>query len=106
VRLCCICSQPLLCRFSDAGNHDLTHGAAAGVRKAPRHEIAGSYARWAVPQAQLWGFERRACRVDCSGRGEPERLRDVKRAGAFVLTAWERRKRRLGGELCRAKKFV
>jgi hypothetical protein len=30
-----------LCRFSDAGTHDANHALpAAGVRKAPRHEIA------------------------------------------------------------------
>src|SRR3979411_442479 len=35
----------------------------AGVRKAPRHEIAGGRPRSAVPLAQLWGFKRRTCRV-------------------------------------------
>ena len=33
-----------------------------------------------VPQAQLWGFERGACRVGGSARREVERLRGVKRA--------------------------
>src|ERR1700738_5190924 len=42
----------------------------AGVRKAPRHEIAGGRPRSAVPLAQLWGFKRRTCRVRASERRE------------------------------------
>jgi hypothetical protein len=34
-----------LCRFSDAGNDDLTTRSTAAVRKGPRHEIAGSESR-------------------------------------------------------------
>src|SRR5215469_13204746 len=30
---------------------------AAGVRKPPRDETAGKGTNWAVPRAQLWGFE-------------------------------------------------
>src|SRR5215510_10733299 len=33
---------------------------AAGVRKPPRDETAGRGTYWAVPRAQLWGFERHA----------------------------------------------
>src|SRR5215467_7481259 len=50
----------LLCRFSDAGMTDYPRGVTAGVRKAPRHEIAGRGTDWAVPRAQLWGFGPRA----------------------------------------------
>src|ERR1700730_17676835 len=57
----------------------------AGVRKAPRHEIAGGTPRSAVPLAQLWGFERRTCRVHASARREVERLRRAKHAGGFAL---------------------
>src|ERR1700730_4975993 len=42
----------------------------AGVRKAPRHEIAGGRPRSAVLLAQLWGFKRRTCRVRASERRE------------------------------------
>jgi hypothetical protein len=47
--------SPQLCRFSDAGNDDLTTRPAAGVRKAPRHEIAVTGRAAVVPLA-LWGF--------------------------------------------------
>src|SRR5438105_14263754 len=63
------------------------HALAAGVRKAPRHEIAGSRPRSAVPQAQLWRFERRTCRVRASARRELERLGEAKHAGGFALNA-------------------
>jgi len=45
-----------LCRFSDAGNDDLTTRAGAGVRKAPRHEIAAGDGAWQC--RGLWGFWR------------------------------------------------
>jgi hypothetical protein len=45
----------LLCRFLDAGNDEMPLALAAGVQKAPRHEVAGSLAP-AVPRA-LWGFD-------------------------------------------------
>jgi hypothetical protein len=38
-----------------------------------------------MPQAQLWGFKRRACRVHASARREVERLRRAKHAGGFAL---------------------
>jgi hypothetical protein len=44
----------LLCRFSDAGMRDLARTRTAGVRKAPRHEIAGCWA--STVQRALWGF--------------------------------------------------
>jgi hypothetical protein len=47
-----------VCRFSDAGMTGYPRGVTAGVRKAPRHEIAGRGTDWAVPRAQLWGFGR------------------------------------------------
>jgi hypothetical protein len=37
---------------------DSPRGVTAGVRKAPRREIAGRDTDWAVPRAQLWGFSR------------------------------------------------
>ena len=36
--------RPLMCRFSDAGKGDSPRAPAAGVRKAPRHEIAVGWA--------------------------------------------------------------
>jgi hypothetical protein len=36
----------LLCRFSDAGMTAYPHAEAAGVRKAPRHEIAAGDRVW------------------------------------------------------------
>jgi len=48
----------VLCRFSDAGMTAYPRADAAGVRKAPRHEIAGRGTDWAVRHAQLWGFGR------------------------------------------------
>ena len=43
-----------MCRFSDAGDDEPLNPLTAGVRKAPRHEIAVGGAA-AVPQA-LWGL--------------------------------------------------
>jgi len=46
---------PLLCRFLDAGMTNLPRAVAAGVQKAPRHEVAGN---WALAvQRALWGFD-------------------------------------------------
>src|SRR5499425_1985425 len=61
--VCCVlcavcCVLCAVCRFSDAGVTDYPGAQAAGVRKAPRHEIAGRGTDWAVPRAQLWGFGR------------------------------------------------
>jgi hypothetical protein len=55
----------VLCRFSAAGNEIYPRAAAAGGRKAPRHEIASGGSPPAVPQAvgaakKLWGFDRGA----------------------------------------------
>ena len=36
----------VMCRFSDAGMTASPRGEAAGVRKAPRHEIAGGDGGW------------------------------------------------------------
>ena len=44
-----------VCRFLDAGMTNLRRPVAAGVQKAPRHEVAGSLAL-AVLRA-LWGFD-------------------------------------------------
>ena len=46
---------PILCRFLDAGMTTLPRAVAAGVQKAPRHEVAGSWAP--VVQRALWGFD-------------------------------------------------
>ena len=43
-----------MCRFSAAGMTAYPRGKAAGVRKAPRQEIAGCGA--ATVQRVLWGF--------------------------------------------------
>jgi hypothetical protein len=45
----------LLCRFLDAGMTNLPRAVAAGVQKAPRHEVAGSLAL--VVLRALWGFD-------------------------------------------------
>jgi hypothetical protein len=42
---------------------------AAGVRKAPRHEIAVRGTDWAVPRAQLWEFGRGRATAEVSGKG-------------------------------------
>ena len=47
--------RPLLCRFLDAGKYGTAHAQATGVQKAPRHEVAGSWAR--AGQQALWGFD-------------------------------------------------
>ena len=47
--------SPFMCRFLDAGMTNLPRAVAAGVQKAPRHEVAGSLAL-AVLRA-LWGFD-------------------------------------------------
>ena len=45
----------LLCRFLDAGMTPSPRAVAAGVQKAPRHEVAGSLAL--AVQRALWGFD-------------------------------------------------
>jgi site-specific DNA recombinase len=73
-------------------------GPSRGEVESPRQGILqdctnaqarnrGRYARSAVPLAQLWGFERRTCRVSASARREVERLRRAKHAGGFALIA-------------------
>jgi hypothetical protein len=47
-----------LCRFLDAGNDEMPRARAAGVQKAPRHEVAVSLA--AAVRRALWGFDFRA----------------------------------------------
>ena len=44
-----------LCRFLDAGMTTVPSAVAAGVQKAPRHEVAGSLAL--MVQRGLWGFD-------------------------------------------------
>jgi hypothetical protein len=39
-KICCTCSRLDVCRFSAAGMMAYPQAAAAGGRKAPRHEIA------------------------------------------------------------------
>src|SRR6516162_6644620 len=43
-----------LCRFLDAGNNEGRHAQLPGVQKAPRHEVAGS---WAPAGQRLWEFD-------------------------------------------------
>jgi len=47
--------SPFVCRFLDAGMTNLPRAVAAGVQKAPRHEVAGSLAL--AVQRALWGFD-------------------------------------------------
>ena len=76
-----------MCRFSDAGNDELAMRSGDRRPKSAKARNRGRYARSAVPQAQLWGFKRRACRVHASARREVERLRRAKHAGGFALIA-------------------
>ena len=67
---CCIWSQQLLCRFLDAGNEAAPQAQLTGVQKAPRHEVAGSWAP--AGQRALWGFNASA---ELDDRHENDRLR-------------------------------
>ena len=60
----------ILCRFLDAGLTNLPRPVAAGVQKAPRHEVAGSLAL-AVLRA-LWGFD---CGAGLEGGCKTDRMR-------------------------------
>jgi hypothetical protein len=44
--------SPVMCRFSAAGMTVYRRAAGAGGRKAPRHEVAGS---WAVAGSKRYG---------------------------------------------------
>jgi hypothetical protein len=79
------CRIPVLCRFSDTGNDDLTTRSDGRRPKSAKARNRGRYARSAVPLAQLWGFERRACRVSASARREVERLRKMRRREFITL---------------------
>src|SRR5260370_42262433 len=59
-----------LCRFSDAGNDELSTRSGGRRPKSAKARNRGRCARTAVPRAQLWGFERRTCRVRASARRE------------------------------------
>jgi hypothetical protein len=49
------CMSPQLCRFSAAGMMAHRHAEAAGGRKAPRHEVAGS---WVLAGSErYWDFD-------------------------------------------------
>ena len=87
------CMSPEVCRFSDAGNDDLATRSGDRRPKTAKARNRGRYARSAVPLAQLWGFERRTCRVSVSARREVQGLRSVKHAGGFALIAWRPEKR-------------
>jgi hypothetical protein len=50
--------SPHLCRFSDAGNDDLSTRSGDRRPKSAKARNRGRYARSTVPQAQLWGFKR------------------------------------------------
>src|ERR1700739_22744 len=43
-----------MCWFLDAGKKKAPHAQLTGVQKAPRHEVAGSWAP--AEQRALWGF--------------------------------------------------
>src|SRR5260370_39787409 len=59
-----------MCRFSDAGNDELSTRSGGRRPKSAKARNRGRYARSAVPLAQLWGFERRTCRVRACARRE------------------------------------
>src|SRR6201987_758953 len=46
--------SPFVCWFLDAGNKDGPQAQLTGVQKAPRHEVAGSWAP--ARQRALWRF--------------------------------------------------
>jgi len=57
------CMSPLMCRFSDAGKTCSPRAHAAGVRKAPRHEIAVGRAPGGAASAMgIWAG--RGCQCD------------------------------------------
>src|SRR6266478_2578176 len=65
------CMSLLLCWFLDAGNKEARHAQLTGVEKAPRHEVAGSWAP--TVQRALGGFDAAADVDDrrCAGRLRP-----------------------------------
>ena len=95
----CCAGFRTLCRFSDAGNDELAMRSGDRRPKSAKARNRGRYARSAVPLAQLWGFEQRACRVDASARREVEGLRTAKHAEVFAVTRWEPQKRGWSGSL-------
>jgi hypothetical protein len=56
-----------LCWFLDAGKKGAPRAQLTGVQKAPRHEVAGSWAR--AVQRVLWGFDAGADLNDRRGAG-------------------------------------
>jgi hypothetical protein len=58
-----------MCRFLDAGMTPSPRAVAAGVQKAPRHEVAGSLAL--AVQRALWGFDG----AELEGGCNPDRMR-------------------------------
>jgi hypothetical protein len=76
-------SGQLLCRFSDAG---YPRAAAAGVRKAPMHEVAGS---WALAGSECYGDLMLAPISMMSGTPARHQLdvwrREVRRSDIHVL---------------------
>src|SRR6516164_3651987 len=60
----------LLLWFLDAGDKRAPHAQLTGVQKAPRHEVAGSWAP--AKQRALWGFN--AC-AELDGRRDADRVR-------------------------------
>src|SRR6516225_2885070 len=56
--------------FLDAGDKKAPHAQLTGVQKAPRHEVAGSWAP--AKQRALWGFN--AC-AELDGRRDADRVR-------------------------------
>src|SRR5215831_1342345 len=68
-----LCSKrviPSLLWFLDAGDKRAPHAQLTGVQKAPRHEVAGSWAP--AKQRALWGFN--AC-AELDGRRDADGVR-------------------------------
>src|SRR5712692_9663483 len=78
-------------------NHALRRPASEKRQGTKSREVGP---RSAVPQTQLWGIERRECRMHASARREVERLRTAKHAGVFALTGLEPQKQGWCGNLC------
>ena len=57
-------------QLADAGSDELSTRSGGRRSKSAKARNRGRYARSAVPLAQLWGFERRTCRVRARARRE------------------------------------
>jgi hypothetical protein len=73
-----------MCRFSDAGNVIYAHARMPGVRKAPRHEIAGRTRGRPCRRLSYGDLSGERGAVSASARREVERFRRAKHAGGFA----------------------